>query len=164
MANRKPPAEPDNESDNKAGHQEVRRGRELPDRPHCILIIEDNPLNMKLFRDLLEAQGYQVLGATHGQTGLDLARAEVPDLILLDINLPDLSGLAVAAALKIDGRTRDIPILVVTASLLPDAEQAALASGCDAFMRKPIAISEFRASVESLLQDRRIRSRSAPSH
>lgn len=113
---------------------------------------------MKLFRDLVRSQGHHVLQAVDGQTGLDLARAEMPDLILLDIHLPDVSGLTVAVELKSDDRTRDIPILMTTASMLPQAEQSAAASGCDAFMRKPIEISEFRATIEALLQDRRIRS------
>src|SRR5438045_9240096 len=94
---------------------------EATDRRDCVLIIEDNPLNMKLFRDLLRAQGYQVIEASDGLAGLDLARAESPDLILLDIHLPDVSGLEVAAKLKADPRTRDIPILLATAPLLPQA-------------------------------------------
>src|SRR5438270_10841793 len=122
--------------------EETRSDPEASDRRDCVLIIEDNPLNMKLFRDLLRAQGYQVLEATDGLAGLDLARRESPDLILLDIHLPDVSGLEVAVKLKADPRSRDIPILVITASLLPEAEQSALSSGCDGFLRKPIAISE----------------------
>ena len=143
--------------------EETRSDPEASDRRDCILIIEDNALNMKLFRDLLRAQGYQVLEAMDGLAGLDLARAETPDLILLDIHLPDVSGLEVAAKLKAEPRTRDIPILVITASLLPEAEQSAVSSGCDAFLRKPIAISEFRATVAGLLQDKRIRSGSEPT-
>jgi len=125
----------------------------------CILIIEDNPLNMKLFRDLLQAQGYQTLEASDGQSGLDLARAEHPDLVLLDLHLPDISGLQVAVELKSDKRTDDVPILVVTASILPEAERSALATGCDAFLTKPITISQFRAAVLSLLQRRRVGSK-----
>jgi two-component system cell cycle response regulator DivK len=158
--------EPTNNRD-KVGKQragvEVRAGSAATDRRDCILIIEDNALNMKLFRDLLRAQGYQVLEATDGLAGLDLARAETPDLILLDIHLPDVSGLEVAVKLKAAERTRDIPILVITASLLPEAEQSALSSGCDAFLRKPIAISEFRTTVASLLKEKRICTGSEPT-
>jgi two-component system cell cycle response regulator DivK len=125
----------------------------------CILIIEDNPLNMKLFRDVLRSQGYQVLEARDGRSGVDLALAEHPDLILLDLHLPDMSGLAVAAELKADERTQDIPILVLTASMVPEAQHAVLASGCDAFLTKPIALPQFRATVASLLKRRRLGSR-----
>jgi two-component system cell cycle response regulator DivK len=137
-------------------------GLESSDRRDCILVIEDNPLNMKLFRDLLRAQGYQVIEAGDGLAGLDLARADKPDLILLDIHLPDVSGLEVAIKLKANQQTRDIPIVVVTASVLSETERSALASGCEAFLRKPIAISEFRATIATLLQDRRVRSGSEP--
>ena len=164
MPRRKPPTDKNNEAGDQHSREEGESGNEPPDRRDCILIIEDNPLNMKLFRDLLRAQGYQVLEATDGLAGLDLARAETPDLILLDVHLPDVSGLEIAAKLKTDSRTRDIPIVVVTASVLPQTEQSALTTGCDAFLRKPIAISEFRATIESLLQDRRIRSGSEPTN
>ena len=163
MAGRKQPPDNGDEVADRRSREEARSGPEPADRRDCILIIEDNPLNMKLFRDLLRAQGYQVLEASDGLAGLDLARAEAPDLILLDIHLPDVSGLEVAVKLKADRRTRNIPILVVTASLLPEAEQSALSSGCDGFLRKPIAISEFRTTVASLLQDRRIRSGTEPT-
>lgn len=163
MAGPKQPTDNGNKVSGQRSEEETPSESEATDRRDCVLIIEDNPLNMKLFRDLLRAQGYQVLEATDGLAGLELARAESPDLILLDIHLPDVSGLEVAVRLKADPRTRDIPILVITASLLPEAEQSALSSGCDAFMRKPIAISEFRATVASLLQDRRIRSGSEPT-
>ena len=138
-------------------------GEHTTDSRDCILIIEDNPLNMKLFRDLLQAQGYQVIEATDGRAGLDLTRAELPDLILLDIHLPDISGLEIAMKLKSEERTRDIPIVVITASLLSESEQSALASGCDAFLRKPVAIAELRATIEALLQDRNVRSGCEPT-
>lgn len=163
MAGQKQPTDIGDKVSRPRSGEGTQSGSETTDRCDCVLIIEDNPLNMKLFRDLLLAQGYQVLEATDGSAGLDLARAEAPDLILLDIHLPDVSGLEVAVKLKAEERTRDIPILVVTASLLPEAEHSALSSGCDAFLRKPIAISEFRATIASLLQDKRIRSGSEPA-
>lgn len=164
MAPRKSPTDNSNEASDQQHREEGESGSGPLDRGDCILIIEDNPLNMKLFRDLLRAQCYQVLEATDGLAGLDLARAEIPDLILLDVHLPDVSGLEIAMKLKTDQRTRDIPIVVITASMLPQTEQSALASGCDAFLRKPIAISEFRTTIEALLQDRRIRSGSEPTN
>jgi two-component system, cell cycle response regulator DivK len=163
MAGRKQPTDNGNEVRGGRAHEQARSDPEAAGRRDCILIIEDNPLNMKLFRDLLRAQGYQVLEATDGMAGLEVARAETPDLILLDIHLPDVSGLEVAVKLKAGQHTRDIPILVITASLLPEAEQSALSSGCDGFLRKPIAISEFRAAVASLLQHKPIRSGSEPT-
>ena len=163
MAGRKQPSDNVDKVGARRSQEEAQPGPDATERRDCILIIEDNPLNMKLFRDLLRAQGYQVLEARDGLAGLDLARAESPDLILLDIHLPDVSGLDVAVKLKADRRTRDIPILVVTASLLPEAEQSALSSGCDGFLRKPIAISEFRATIASLLQHKGARSGSEPA-
>jgi two-component system, cell cycle response regulator DivK len=162
MARGKPPTDnSDKPGDDRSGEQ-IKSGAASADHRDCILIIEDNPLNMKLFRDLLRAQGYQVIEASDGLAGLDLARAENPDLILLDVHLPDVSGLEVAVKLKADQQTRDIPIVVVTASVLSEIERSALASGCEAFLRKPIAISEFRATIATLLQDRRVRSGSEP--
>jgi two-component system cell cycle response regulator DivK len=163
MAGQKQPTENVDKVGDQPSREKAEPRSEATDHRDCILIVEDNPLNMKLFRDLLRAQGYQVLEATDGLAGLDIARLETPDLILLDIHLPDVSGLEVAVKLKADRRTRDIPILVVTASLLPEAEQSALSSGCDGFLRKPIAISEFRAAIASLLQTKRIRSGSEPA-
>src|SRR5436305_7440 len=113
MAGRKQPADNTDEAGDQRSREEARSGKEATDRRDGILVIEDNPLNMKLFRDLLRAQGYQVLEATDGLAGLELARAEFPDLILLDIHLPDVSGLEVAIRLKADPQTRDIPILVI---------------------------------------------------
>lgn len=163
MARQDRPPHDGEEANKQPSRSELETLEETRDRRDCILIIEDNPLNMKLFRDLLRSQGYQVIEATDGQAGLDLARAETPDLILLDIHLPDVSGIEVAIKLKSEERTRDIPIVVITASLLPEAERTALASGCDAFLRKPIAISELRATIETLLQDRSIRSGCEPT-
>ena len=114
----------------------------------CVLIVEDNPLNMKLFSAMVAAQGCHVLQAMDGQRGLDLAYQEHPDLIIMDIQLPGMSGLEVTHLLKADPATRDIPIIVTTAYQFDEEVHR---SGCDAFMAKPIAISEFLELVESLM-------------
>ena len=113
-----------------------------------VLIIEDNPLNMKLFSAIIAAQGYHVLHATDGSQGLDLAHQEHPDLIIIDVQLPDMSGLDLTRRLKADNDTRDIPIIVTTAHGLSDGDEEVRASGCDGFMAKPIAIAEFVNLIE----------------
>ena len=142
---------------------ESESGRRPTDGGECILVIEDNAMNMRLFHDLLRAQGYQVVEARDGRSGIDLARAEIPDLILLDLQLPDISGLTVAAELKADDRTQDIPIVIVTASMPSDAEGAVLESGCDALLTKPIAIAQFRSTIASVLKRRRQGSKREPT-
>lgn len=116
----------------------------------CILIVEDDPLSMKLYRDLVVARGYQVLTATDGAAGLDLAREHHPDLVLLDVRLPELSGIEITEALKSDERTRNIPILVLTA--WPTMERAVRASGCNGFLMKPVPMSELWHTIEDLLE------------
>ena len=113
-----------------------------------VLIVEDNPLNMKLFSAMVAAQGCQVLQAEDGPRGLDLVYQEHPDLIIMDVQLPGMSGLEVTHALKADPTTRNIPIIVTTAYAY---EEEIRNSGCDGFMAKPIAISEFLEMVESLM-------------
>jgi two-component system cell cycle response regulator DivK len=117
-----------------------------------VLIVEDHPLNMKLFRVLLHSRGYETIETNEGGAGLDRARADDPDLIIMDIQLPDISGLEVIHALKSDDRTRDIPIVAITASM-PEEEANIRAAGGDAFLRKPIAGAEFLAIVRSLLRE-----------
>jgi len=117
----------------------------------CVLIVEDNPLNMKLFGAMVAAQGFGVLQATNGPRGLSMAHQHRPDLIIMDVNLPGMSGLEVTQALKADEETRDIPIIVTTAYGLRGDDPAIRASGCDGFMAKPIAISEFLDVVECLM-------------
>ena len=113
-----------------------------------VLIVEDNPLNMKLFSAMVSAQGCHVLQAMDGQRGLDLAYQEHPDLIIMDIQLPGMSGLEVTHLLKADAATCDIPIIITTAYQY-DAEVRT--SGCDGYMAKPIAITEFLELVEAQL-------------
>jgi len=113
-----------------------------------VLIVEDNPLNMKLFSAMVAAQGCQVLQAMDGPRGLDLAYQEHPDLIIMDVQLPGMSGLEITHLLKADAETRDIPIIITTAY---QYDEEVRASGCDGYMAKPIAISEFLELVESLI-------------
>ncbi len=116
----------------------------------CVLIVEDNPLNMKLFSAMLAAQDYVVLEATDGSDGLDLAQRKHPDLIIMDIQLPGMSGLEVTRSLKASDATRDIPIIATTAFALRGDEERIRAGGCDGYMAKPIAVSEFLELVESI--------------
>ena len=113
-----------------------------------VLIVEDNPLNMKLFSAMVGAQGCHVLQAEDGPRGLDLAYQEHPDLIIMDVQLPGMSGIEITQQLKADEATRDIPIIVTTAYGYEDEVRS---SGCDGFMAKPIAISEFLELVEMLM-------------
>ncbi len=117
----------------------------------CVLIVEDNALNMKLFSAMIGAEGYEVLQAGDGSRGLELARRRHPDLIIMDIQLPGMSGLDVMQSLKGDESTREIPIIATTAYALRGDEETIRASGCDAYMAKPIAISEFLELVGSFM-------------
>jgi two-component system cell cycle response regulator DivK len=117
----------------------------------CVLIVEDNPLNMKLFSAMIGAQGYEVLQAGDGAQGLDLAQRLHPDLIIMDIQLPGISGLEVTRNLKADDSTRQIPIVATTAFAMRGDEEMILASGCDAYMSKPIAISPFLELIETFM-------------
>ena len=119
-----------------------------------ILIVEDNPLSQKLFNDLLQAHGYVTLTTASGREAVDLAHSAAPDLILLDVQLPELSGIEVTRRLKADPSTRDIPIVVVTASSVPLVRREILDSGCDGFIEKPINIDSFLREVRRQLADR----------
>jgi two-component system cell cycle response regulator DivK len=116
-----------------------------------VLIVEDNALNMKLFSAMIVSQGYEVLQAGDGRSALDMARQQHPDLIIMDLQLPDMSGLDVTRSLKADVGTRDIAILATTAYALRGDEETIRASGCDGYMAKPIAVSEFLGLIESLI-------------
>jgi len=113
-----------------------------------ILIVEDNELNLKLLNDILEIHGYATIVTGNGAAALDLARQHHPDLILLDIQLPDIAGTEVARRLKADEQTRTIPLVAVTAFAMPGDRTMILESGCDDYMSKPINIYDFLALVE----------------
>lgn len=116
-----------------------------------ILIVEDNVLNRKLLRDLLEVHGYRVTATGEGNAALMLARDERPDLILLDLQLPDLSGHDVVQRLKGDAATQAIPVVAVTAFAMVGDDRKALASGCDCYVPKPIRLRDFLMTVASFL-------------
>jgi two-component system cell cycle response regulator DivK len=116
-----------------------------------ILIVEDNDLNMKLFHALLETRGYNVLQARDGMEGLRLARLHHPDLIIMDIQLPGVSGLVVAKSIKDDENLKDIPIIAVTAFALKGDEERMRQGGCAAYLAKPISTPVFLKTVADYL-------------
>jgi two-component system cell cycle response regulator DivK len=120
-------------------------------RTRRVLIVEDNKLDMRLLKDILERSGYETLQAEDGLEAINLAFASLPDLILMDIQLPEISGLEVTRRLKGDDRSRRIPIVAVTAFAMGWHEQEALDSGCDAYISKPISVLGFLNTVESFL-------------
>jgi two-component system cell cycle response regulator DivK len=116
-----------------------------------ILIVEDNDLNLKLFRDLLEANGYITVETKEGLNATDLVRREKPDLILMDIQLPEISGLDVTRKIKSDPSICDIPIIAVTAFAMKDDEEKILRAGCEAYVSKPISIVSFLETIKRFL-------------
>ena len=118
-----------------------------------VLIVEDNELNMKLFHDLLEAHGYQTIQTRNGIEALDLARTHRPNLILMDIQLPEVSGLEVTKWLKEDDELRAIPVIAVTAFAMKGDEERIRQGGCEAYISKPISVAKFLETVKSYLGD-----------
>ena len=116
-----------------------------------ILIIEDNPGNMKLAVLLLETAGHTVIGATDAEAGLTLARAEQPNLIVMDIQLPGMDGLEATELLKRDAATRAIPVVALTALAMKGDEERIRAAGCDGYVAKPMRYQEFLATIEAQL-------------
>ncbi len=116
-----------------------------------ILIVEDNPANMTLAVFLLESAGHSVVTATDAETGLTLARDERPALILMDIQLPGIDGLDATVLLKRNDRTRDIPVIALTALAMKGDEERIRAAGCDGYIAKPISYKEFLATVATQL-------------
>ena len=112
-----------------------------------VLIVEDNELNMKLFHDLLDAHGYRKLQTRNGLDALKLAREHRPNLILMDIQLPEISGLEVTKWLKDDEELRDIPVIAVTAFAMKGDEERIRQGGCEAYISKPISIGTFLEAV-----------------
>jgi two-component system cell cycle response regulator DivK len=120
-----------------------------------ILIVEDDPRSMVLWNDFLKAKGYETLQTSAGWDAIHLARNERPDLILMDIRLPDISGLDATRLLKKDDQTKDIPIIAVTAFVSSGDEANALESGCDAYLGKPVKIGSLLRMVESFFSSSR---------
>ncbi len=116
-----------------------------------VLLVEDNPANMKLGRLLLESMGHTVVGATDAEAALLLARDSQPDLILMDIQLPGMDGLAAVKVLKHDQGTRTIPVIALTALAMKGDEERIRVAGCDGYIAKPIRYQEFLATVASHL-------------
>jgi two-component system cell cycle response regulator DivK len=116
-----------------------------------VLIVEDNVANMKLATFLLESVGHSVLSATDAEAGLTIARAEQPDLILMDIQLPGMDGLEACALLKKDDATRDIPVIALTALAMKGDEERIRAAGCDGYIAKPMRYQEFLAIIAAQL-------------
>ncbi len=110
---------------------------------HTVLVVEDNELNMKLFHDLLEAHGIDTIETKNGHEVLDIAREHKPDLILMDIQLPEISGLDVTRWLKEDEELKDIPVIAVTAFAMKGDEQKIREGGCEDYISKPISVTKF---------------------
>src|SRR5262245_43173562 len=113
----------------------------------CILIVEDNAKNLKLLRDVLQFNGYSILAAETGEAGVALAREQLPALILMDVQLPGMSGDAAVKVLKADVRTRHIPVIALTAFAMKGDRERLLASGFDGYVPKPIDIKELPKMV-----------------
>jgi two-component system cell cycle response regulator DivK len=116
-----------------------------------ILIVEDNELNMKLFNDLLEAHGYRVVQTRSGLDAVSLAREHHPNLILMDIQLPEVSGKDVTKWLKEDEHLKAIPVIAITAFAMKGDEEGILEAGCNAYLSKPISIAKFLETVRHYL-------------
>ncbi len=117
-----------------------------------VLVVEDNELNMKLFNDLLEANGYKVIQTRDGLSALELARLHQPDLILMDIQLPEVSGIEVTKWLKEDDTLKHIPVIAVTAFAMKGDEQKIREGGCEAYISKPISVVSFLRTIDSYLK------------
>ena len=131
-----------------AGELESAAGLMMAKR---VLIVEDNELNMKLFHDLLDAQGYETLQTREGLQALALARQHQPDLILMDIQLPEISGLEVTKWLKEDDELSHIPVVAVTAFAMKGDEERIREGGCEAYISKPISVGFFLETVRRFL-------------
>ena len=141
---------------NTSGYREAAEATRTPERRYKvkrqrILVVEDDRLSLVMLRQLLTAQGYEILQSSEGWDGINRAQNEQPDLILMDIKLPDISGLDATLLLKKDDRTKNIPIIAVTACISPDDKASALKSGCDAYIAKPVNMANFLRTVELFL-------------
>ena len=126
---------------------------EAIDMTKTVLIVEDNELNMKLFNDLLDAHGYGTLQTRNGMDAMDIAREHRPDLILMDIQLPEVSGLEVTKWIKDDEELRAIPVVAVTAFAMKGDEERIRQGGCEAYISKPISVGTFLETVRSFIGD-----------
>jgi two-component system cell cycle response regulator DivK len=120
-----------------------------------ILIVEDNEDNQELMRFLMERAGYEVISAENGVQGLELAKSEKPDIILMDLSLPELDGWSAATKIKQDDDLKNIPLIAVTAHTLPGDRRKALEAGFDNYISKPINIHQFDVTVAKVLEQKR---------
>jgi two-component system, cell cycle response regulator DivK len=118
-----------------------------------VLIVEDNEKNMKLARDVLQAKGYSTVEAVTGEEGVKLAKERKPDLILMDIQLPGISGIEAFKQIRGNPSTKGVPVIALTASVTPTDRTAISAAGFDAFLGKPINLKEFLDTVKRLLEN-----------
>lgn len=118
-----------------------------------VMIVEDNELNMKLFNDIIEGIGYQTVQIRDGMQALDAARANMPNLILMDIQLPEVSGLDVTKWLKDEDDLRHIPVIAVTAFAMKGDEERIRQGGCEGYMSKPISVPKFIETIQAYLGD-----------
>jgi two-component system, cell cycle response regulator DivK len=137
----------------KPGHEAAAAQSRVTLMQKTILIVEDNELNMKLFNDLLEAHGYKTLQTRSGREALELTRLHKPDLILMDIQLPEVSGLQVTQWIKEDEVLRHIPVIAITAFAMKGDEEKIRQGGCEAYLSKPISILKFLQTVRSFLNE-----------
>ncbi len=120
--------------------------------PKKVLIVEDNELNMRLFSDLLEAHGYETFQTREGLKAIEMARKYEPDLIIMDIQLPEVSGLEVTKWLKDDIKLAKIPVVAVTAFAMKGDEKRIRDGGCEAYIAKPITVSSFLSTVRKFVE------------
>ncbi len=119
-----------------------------------ILIIEDNDKNLKLVRDVLQFKGYQTIEAGTGEDGVRLAKSRIPDLILMDIQLPGMDGITALGELRADPTTRAIPVMAVTASAMTHDRKKIMAAGFDGYQSKPIKVKELMDAIRAMLDQR----------
>lgn len=116
-----------------------------------VLVVEDNPLNLKLVRDVLQAAGYEVAAATSGEEGLQLAASHTPDLVLMDLQLPGIDGVETMLRLRQRRDTAGVPVIAVTASAMERDQTSAIQAGFDGYMEKPISVRALVREVRELL-------------
>jgi two-component system, cell cycle response regulator DivK len=119
-----------------------------------ILIVEDNEKNLKLVRDVLQFKGYQTIEAGTGEEGVRLAKARIPDLVLMDIQLPGMDGIRALGELRADPTTRAIPVMAVTASAMTHDRKKIMAAGFDGYQSKPIRVKELMDAIRTMLDQR----------
>lgn len=119
-----------------------------------ILIVEDNDKNLKLLRDVLQFKGYQTVEATTAEKGLEIARAQQPDLVLMDVQLPGMDGITAFRLLRADPLTKRVPVIAVTASAMKFEQEGIVEAGFEGYLAKPIRVKEFTEEVRRVLNSR----------